>query len=259
MNQIIGLTGAKGAGKDTAAKYLIEQGWTKVAFAEPLKGMVRAYLRTKGRLRDALFNMVDALLAIQGVNDFDRRRLVYDPDYYGLPTGYLAGKSTLDALRLLEMWGRQHIGGEFWQGGVTKEATHPDIIERMIEGDLKEAPAPEFDGKSPRLVMQTIGTEWGRMMMHPDFWMVIARGRIRIAPWCVVTDVRFENEADLIHELGGQVIRVVRPGTGSGDHHASEKGLDDRYVDHSILNAGTVGMLHEALVACQRSLEPSLG
>jgi hypothetical protein len=39
-------------------------------------------------------------------------------------------------------------------------------IERMIDGDLKEWRPAVFGGRSARYAMQTLGTEWGRQMMH---------------------------------------------------------------------------------------------
>jgi hypothetical protein len=38
--RLIGLCGAAGSGKDTAASYLAEDGWTRVAFADPLKAVL---------------------------------------------------------------------------------------------------------------------------------------------------------------------------------------------------------------------------
>lgn len=37
--KLIGLVGAAGAGKDTAASYLVERGWVRIAFADKLKAM----------------------------------------------------------------------------------------------------------------------------------------------------------------------------------------------------------------------------
>ena len=42
---ILGLTGLKGSGKDTAAKYLVEKhGWVNVKFADTLENMIRLML-----------------------------------------------------------------------------------------------------------------------------------------------------------------------------------------------------------------------
>ena len=44
------------------------------------------------------------------------------------------------------------------------------VIERKIEGDLKEHPCPLLRGKTPRYAMQTLGDEWGRQLISADLW-----------------------------------------------------------------------------------------
>lgn len=52
-----------------------------------------------------------------------------------------------------------------------------------------------------------------------------------------VTDVRYDNEAERIRDLGGVVWEVIRPGLKS-DGHPSEQPLPRELVDHQILNDG---------------------
>jgi len=97
--------------------------------------------------------------------------------------------------------------------------------EPEIEGDLKERPHPLLAGKTPRHAMQTLGTEWGRNCIGPDFWVGLWErtvcdvldhgGRV------VVDDCRFENEADCVRRLGGQIVRLTGRG-GIAGAHASE-------------------------------------
>jgi hypothetical protein len=44
----------------------------------------------------------------------------------------------------------------------------------------KESIIPEI-GVSARHMMQTLGTEWGRACIHPDFWVMIARAETQSA------------------------------------------------------------------------------
>lgn len=67
----------------------------------------------------------------------------------------------------------------------------------------------------------------------------------------VITDVRYDNEAKAIRDLGGFVVRVTRPGheglAGAAASHESEQGVNDDLVDIEVLNDGTLGDLrHEA-------------
>jgi hypothetical protein len=71
--------------------------------------------------------------------------------------------------------------------------------------------------------MQTLGTEWGRHLIHPDLWCSITLEQIELAdlPLVVIEDVRFENEAQLIHKAGGVIWRTQRESIKTSQH-ASE-------------------------------------
>lgn len=160
MTALLGITGKAGSGKSTAAQVLLDAGWTRIKFADPLKDMLRAI----------------------GLDD------------------------------------------------------------RHIEGHLKEVPCDLLRGKTPRWAMQTLGTEWGRECIAQDLWIALARRRIALAMAAglsvVVDDVRFENEAEVIRELGGMVLGLDR-GDGAGGH-VSESGV---LSDMEYPNAGTLSEL----------------
>jgi len=42
-----------------------------------------------------------------------------------------------------------------------------------FEGEQKEQVLPWL-GRSPRYLMQTLGTEWGRDTVHPELWLLLA-------------------------------------------------------------------------------------
>lgn len=103
-------------------------------------------------------------------------------------------------------------------------------VERYIEGDRKEQPLPDhLGGVTPRRIMQTIGTEWGRCCIAPDLWVRIAEYQIasllQDGRRVVVDDCRFDNEADVIRRLGGQVLALHGRDAGVDSGHVSEAGL----------------------------------
>jgi len=112
----------------------------------------------------------------------------------------------------------------------------------------KEAIIPEI-GVSARHMMQTLGTEWGRACIHPDFWVKIARAKtqriINDGVSVVIDDVRFPNEAAMVFELGGELWRIERPGVAYNGDHSSEGGLEDITPDRVIVNDGTITQLKE--------------
>jgi len=118
-----------------------------------------------------------------------------------------------------------------------------DEVHSMLEGEFKEVPAEAFMGQNPRWAMQSLGTEWGRTMIHSDLWHNLMRKRLQAAianeENVVITDLRFLNEAMLVYSLGGKIIRVRKPGTQAG-FHPSEKEMDLIIPSYTIMNNGSV-------------------
>lgn len=111
-------------------------------------------------------------------------------------------------------------------------------------------------GKSPRQLLQTLGTEWGRGLVHPDIWvraaMREAKARRDIGVGTIFADLRFDNEAAAIRETGGRVFRVIRPGyeclAADAATHPSEAGIRDDLVDAIVINDGDLVQLRERVV-----------
>lgn len=147
---VIGLCGAEGAGKSTAARILQDEyNGIIVPFAAPLKQMLEAL---------------------------------------GVPPAHLYGSPEAKA-EALEMLG----------------------------------------GNSARYAMQTLGTEWGRQCMGPEFWAAIWRAKVADmaakmagrhgALLIVADDVRFPSEVDAIHAASGRVYCVTR----NAAHYAEDR------------------------------------
>lgn len=164
---LIGITGEKGAGKDSLGAALVRTGFTRTAYADPLKAIC------------------------------------------------------------IMMFGLTH-----------------DQVNGTVE--QKEAVDPRW-GKSPREILQLMGTDVARTI-HADVWIRLMFNGIDAAEtmnrgaapmnW-VVTDVRFENEADAIRERGGIIVRVERP-TPQGNQklaqHESEAGAKLIEADFVVYN-----------------------
>lgn len=122
------------------------------------------------------------------------------------------------------------------------------LTDEHFSGKLKEVPI-DWLGKSPRQLMQTLGTEWGRGLINEDIWLLIAGRKIDSIKWygehAVITDVRFENEATYIREKGGQIWHVVRGAAPAVSAHASEAGVTFVEGDALIDNNGTLEELFD--------------
>lgn len=82
---------------------------------------------------------------------------------------------------------------------------------------------PQF--VTPRLALQTMGTEWGRRLT-PNIWVSACLNHIRQSdePHHVISDVRFVNELSGVLSAGGTVIRLMRGARAS--NHPSELELE---------------------------------
>lgn len=99
---------------------------------------------------------------------------------------------------------------------------------------IKEIVLDEY-GKTPREMMQSLGTEWGRMLVSGNVWISALRKQLKPQKNYVIDDVRFDNEARFVRERGA-VIHVERERDIAGDTHISEAGIDDDLIDATIKN-----------------------
>ncbi|MBP2232561.1 hypothetical protein J2847_005890 [Azospirillum agricola] len=148
-----------------------------------------------------------------------------------------SGKSTV-ANRLVERWGFRR---EKFSGPLKDMMRGLGLTEREIEGDRKEQPCDLLCGATPRWAMQALGTEWGRVQIHPDLW-VSAWAKRAGQGLVVADDVRFVNECSAVRALGGFVIRVERPGIVSGVH-LSEQEMSRIGPDCTFQNDGSIADL----------------
>jgi len=127
-----------------------------------------------------------------------------------------------------------------------------DGVVLLRDRDKKEEKIAEI-GVSPRQMMQTLGTEWGRSCIHPELWIMVAAGAVeqqrKLGRDVVIDDVRFPNEAEMIRRLGGELWLVDRPGVVYEGGHSSEGALHDIVPDAVINNSGSLEQLREVVAA----------
>lgn len=134
-----------------------------------------------------------------------------------------------------------------------------------------------------RKALQRYGTEAHRQVFGEDFWvdalLPIGDSGLRGSPpaWegnfhtplypaeaqqiACITDLRFENEARRIRELGGQIWKINRPGRGGNGiiPHASEVELPNSLVDVGIGNyAGLDEFQQNVIEAAETHIAPLL-
>lgn len=158
-----------------------------------------------------------------------------------------AGKDTA-AARLTD----NHLFTQYAFADPLKEMLEAVFGDRFRDGD-RETPI-WWLGKSPRQLMQTLGTEWGRELVHPDLWVLFAQQtltlyRSRNYEGMVVSDVRFDNEASWVVSEGGLLIEILRPGAEKVADHRSESGISPSHPRKIVVNDGSIPELYAKLDA----------
>ncbi len=227
---IIGVCGQAGSGKDTVANYLAEYGFVKIALADPIKRFgYLVFLFTEDQLWGPS----------QSRNSVDLR--------------YSTDAAWDEAQGRLEAYGKAYVTDLLGtDDNDAVYAAYASLVHWFFA--LRE----KYQGQlSPRIMLQTLGTEWGRDAVGQDVWMNyllrIARtllhedGNTRrwtydpldgcldvtdidgFLRWerrkisgVVVSDIRFGSEIARIRDVGGAVIRIVRNDT---DADAAKVGI----------------------------------
>jgi len=143
-----------------------------------------------------------------------------------------SGKSTVGAI-LSENYGYERISFATPIKDMLKAMGLRDT--EINDPVFKEIVLDEF-GQSPRQLMQSLGTAWGRESVSQTIWIEALRKRLDPGINYVIDDVRFDNEARFIQEMGGSVLLVQRQGESSDDDHISEAGVTDYLIDGIIEN-----------------------
>lgn len=120
--------------------------------------------------------------------------------------------------------------------------------EKFQTTEEKEAIIPSL-GVSYRHLAQTLGTDWMRDKVNPQGWVLLAKNAfdytrtLGSCPGLAITDVRFDNEAQMVREQGGLVVHILANRDsglqGATKNHVSEAGVAFVAGDKIIYNYGT--------------------
>jgi len=130
--------------------------------------------------------------------------------------------------------------------------------EQLYDREAKERVDTRW-GLSPRQMFQQFGTDYVRRQLSPDFWLKhfeLWYYRQPAGTSVLVPDVRFQNEVDLIHKLGGRVVYVYRPFEDEEeDLHESELNSTQlQHIDFTVNNCGTLEKYYATIADFNRQL-----
>lgn len=205
--RLLGITGPVGCGKDTLADYLVKQhGFVRYGFADSIKGLLNKC--------------------------------------FG--------------------WTNEQWNDRKWKESA--QLLSRDTVDEFVSKYGRTPPQRPREAWSPRQLAQWLGTEAGRMTHGEDCWVNVferwyrAVANMRIQDQCaaaqkteaargikmppdfkvVIPDVRFENEAARIRQLGGIILHLTRPGHGKINDHVSENGIIPQPTDYRLDNFGSI-------------------
>ena len=140
----------------------------------------------------------------------------------------------------------EHSDPIYWMLSAMLATPVDDLRDRAS----KDTPLVGID-KSVRDMLRSLGTEWGRELVHPDLWVKLANARIdqhlaRGQNRFAIPGVRFQNEIDAIHRRGGFVVWIDNPRLPPPENpHKSDRAIGRDDCDVLIVNGGTIDMLTE--------------
>jgi hypothetical protein len=244
MTHIIGLSGVARSGKDTAALHLAgAHGYTRFALADPIKE--HSY-----ELNARVNGTISLSMLLEDLGSWDKvlHHRIHGPE----------------VARLVRLYRSYIAEEEFRRDDLTGDQVHADLLAldpmldgaltfRMLldslDGDWDLAKDDRLHGFEVRRYLQAYGADVCRVRFGTTAWVDHLARRIDEsgAELAAVSDVRFDNEAQWIAAQGGTVVRIVRPGYGAVNGHASEMGVDPKYLDAIISNDGTLTDLSQRI------------
>lgn len=166
----------------------------------------------------------------------------------GLAGAARSGKSTVGAY-LMDQFDVYPIG--FADALKAAAAILLNRTEEEVYGENgfdREAIMPEW-GFSMRHFLQILGTEGMRNLFREDFWINRLTVEILGHDDVVITDVRYENEADFVRDTGGEIWHITRQDQNGlneqAQAHDSESGVTVRGGDFFLFNHGNVEELQQ--------------
>lgn len=217
MISLIGITGPAQNGKDTVGKMLMKHMPAAIRFA------------FADKIKEFLLDFMDAPLSMEECKEGTQVFLFHRKEVEVSILNVLHGATQMFAMEPEE-------AAKLWID--TMRENHQSQFAESEDGTI-------YFTSSWRKLFQLTGTDWGRQKIHESFWIEPSLPDHD----CIVTDVRGHGdskehrniEAQAVINRGGLVIRVVDPRKGSVvRNHASEAGIEEQYITHTIENSGTL-------------------
>ncbi len=225
---LVATTGPAGCGKDTAARMLVQhEKFCAIALADPFKRL------------------------LQEVMDFDRWTLWGDSAKRNEPDA--KGRTVLRPVPNIEPDGNRR-GSEY----VSQPVTARDLLQKLGESGRQgyENIWSDYAIKLARQLTTKHPKHDSRWDYTPHEGLKVTRGK---GPYLgvVITDVRHDNEARVVREAGGVVVKLIRDGAGlkgEAGKHVSERGVAPELINYTVDNNFGFDHLERAMLSISKKL-----
>lgn len=251
MTKILGLSGKKQSGKNTACNHILGMWMKALGIVDKIEITEKGELLLEGVLGDSSVKCIfDIMDDSENTIKFRQEHLDDFIRVYSF-ADLLKQEVCMRVLGLTkeQCYGtdeqkneKTHLLWENMPGVTTQEKPVGELgLPVKVEGRLgkyyerigKDLVYHEPGQMTAREVMQFAGTEIFRKMYN-DVWVdgTIRRIRQDNPLMAIITDTRFVNEVEGINNAGGKVIRLTRDIFKGQDQHESETALDNYPVEN---------------------------
>lgn len=170
------------------------------------------------------------IIGIKGLKDSGKSTVAnYLKNNYSFDEDFFS-KDVKNVAVIITGWSYEYLNGE------TPEYKH-----------LRETVKHPDYGLTGREILQKIGTDLFRNNFDKDTWVKITKRRIKNqnSQRIIFSDLRFENECNMVQDIGGIIIKLNR-NTNHNDTHESEQ-LFNTFGEIIVDNNGTLEELYKKI------------
>lgn len=215
---LLGITGKKRSGKNTVGQYLQDKyRFNQHAFADNIKKLVLE------------INPIIGSDYKDGYGEIYLKEAVEKSGWEKAKEDHYVREFLQNlGVRCREVFGKNLWADHLWKELIKKYDTYNAGI-KSLNYTINDLPSFKYEGED--------------VLVKPNLQSNV-----------VITDVRFENEAQRIRDYSGYVIHLIGRGE-EGDTHMSEQILPPQYIQFTVDNSGTTEELYEKIDDILRRLE----
>lgn len=239
---IIALAGKAGTGKDTFADFVTNNlpdnyQVHRLGFADPVRAMTKT-----------LFSLSNEEISDRSLKEKKIEKAVL---YEDIVPGSYSGFNDYLMLALTRAFGSDY---DKWP---RNKAYLINTLANFLSKNFPISEKGLIIRKSPRELLQIIGTEFGRRLISEDVWINRLKNRIdgirndeenHSDMIFIVTDCRFMNESDVIYSRDDGIVIKIERDVEACDNSGHESEKIDVKWDYSFVNDGTLLELEDQVI-----------